>query len=311
MINVTEEIHRMRPKWFLNLRYVRRKLCTYLASRLALSPNRLKHPLEPCHLEVPSGASKMISGLRLAQAVYLSYIDTNSVSKWIETIFHMTNVTDEIHRVHLKRFLSLWYICRKPCTYFASRLALYPNRPKRATTWTSSPRGTIGCIHNDFWAYDQCKPCTYLVLRLELSPNRPKWASTWASSPRSVIGCVQNDFCAYGMFGTNRAPILHWHYHCLRMDWNEIPHDQCHIGDPSGASKTIFEPMARSTQTVHLSCVKISTISKQTKASIHLSLITLEYHRVRPKRFLSLWYVWHKPSTYFAPILTLSPNGPK
>jgi hypothetical protein len=36
-----------------------------------------------------------------------------------------------------------------------------------------------------------------------------------------------------------------------------------------------------------------------------------EYHRVRPKWFVSLWYVWRKLCTYLAPILTLSPNGPK
>jgi hypothetical protein len=217
-------------KWFSILWYVRRKWCTYLASRLALSPNRLK--------QVTTWAwsprstigciPKMIYDLRLAQTVHLSCTASNSVSKWIETRFHMTNVTEEIHRVCPKWFLSLWYVRRKPCTYLMSRLALCPNWPERA--------------------------------------------STWASSPRSTIGCVQNDF--YAMFSANRAPILQWHYQCLQMDWNEIPHDQCDIGDLSGASKMISDPMLHSTQTVHLSCVKISTISKQTKTSIHLSLIT-------------------------------------
>ena len=38
------------------------QLCTHLASRLALSPNRLNRvPLEPFHLGVPLGASKMVS----------------------------------------------------------------------------------------------------------------------------------------------------------------------------------------------------------------------------------------------------------
>jgi hypothetical protein len=37
--HVTEEFHWVRPKWFLRLRYFRCKRCTYLASRLALSPN--------------------------------------------------------------------------------------------------------------------------------------------------------------------------------------------------------------------------------------------------------------------------------
>ena len=93
------------------------------------------------------------------------------------------------------------------------------------------------------------------------------------------------------------------------MDQNEIPHDPRHLGVLSGVSKMIFELVVCSAQTMHLSCVNISTISKRTETSIHLSLVTKDYHRVRPKRFLSLWYVWRKPCAYLAPTLTLSPNG--
>ena len=92
---------------------------------------------------------------------------------------------------------------------------------------------------------------------------------------------IQNDFRAYGMFGANRAPILHRHW--LPTDQNEIPHDPRHLGVPSGASKTISDPMVHLAQTMHLSCVKSSTTSKRTKMSFRLSLITYEYHWVRPK----------------------------
>ena len=95
------------------------------------------------------------------------------------------------------------------------------------------------------------------------------------------------------------------------MDQNEIPLGPRHIGVPSDVSKMISEPMVRSAQPVHLSCDKITTISKWTATSFHLSLVTYEYHQVRPKRFLSLWYVWRKPYTNLAPILALSPNRPK
>ena len=44
---------------------------------------------------------------------------------------------------------------------------------------------------------------------------------------------------------------------------NDIPHDPRHLGVPSGASKMISEPMVCWAQTMHLSCVKISTISKR------------------------------------------------
>jgi hypothetical protein len=52
------------------------------------------------------------------------------------------------------------------------------------------------------------------------------------------------------------------------MERCEIPHDPHHLGVPSVEYKAIFDPMVRSTQTVHLSCVKINTISKWTKLSL-------------------------------------------
>jgi hypothetical protein len=42
LTHVTEEFHRVRPKWFLNLLHVQRKPCAYLVSRLALSQKRPK-----------------------------------------------------------------------------------------------------------------------------------------------------------------------------------------------------------------------------------------------------------------------------
>jgi hypothetical protein len=64
------------------------------------------------------------------------------------------------------------------------------------------------------------------------------------------------------------------HLSCIQTDRNGIPHDPSHVGVPSSVSKMIAEPMIRSAQTVQLSCVKINTISKQTKTSFQLSLIT-------------------------------------
>jgi len=95
------------------------------------------------------------------------------------------------------------------------------------------------------------------------------------------------------------------------MDRSKILCNTRHLGVPSGVSKMIFEHMVRSTQTMHLSCIKISTISKQTELSYHLSLFTSVYHQVRLKWFLSLWYIERKPCTYLVVKLTLSPNGLK
>jgi hypothetical protein len=76
------------------------------------------------------------------------------------------------------------------------------------------------------------------------------------------------------MFSTNRAPILHQHQHYLHMDQNEIRHDPRHLGVSSGASKTFFDVVVHLAQTVHLSCVKISTIFERTESSFHLRLVT-------------------------------------
>jgi hypothetical protein len=145
-------------------------------------------------------------------------------------------------------------------------------------------------------------------VKISIISNELSQASTWASLPRSTIWCFQNDFWAYSMFSTNHAPILHRHQYYLQMDQNKIPHDPRHLRVSSGASKTTSEAMVRSSQTVHLSCIKISYIFERTRSSFHLSLVTKEYHQVRPKWFLSLWYIPYKPRTYLASRFAISPN---
>jgi hypothetical protein len=84
MTHITYELRRVRPKLFMSLWYVQCKMCTYLASRLALSPNGPNRaPPYPRHLVLPSGASKTIYDpmVRLMQTEHLSYTDANTVSK--------------------------------------------------------------------------------------------------------------------------------------------------------------------------------------------------------------------------------------
>jgi len=95
------------------------------------------------------------------------------------------------------------------------------------------------------------------------------------------------------------------------MDRREIPYDTRHQGVPSGASKLISKHMVCSMQTMHLPCIRTSTISKLTEPSFHLSLFTQEYQIVRPKWFLRLWCIRRKLCTYLALKLTMSTNGPK
>jgi hypothetical protein len=179
------EFHSVRPKQFLSLWYVRRKLCTYLASRLALSPNGPKW--------VSTWASSPRSTIGCIQNDFYAYgtlaqscTYTNTISKCTEMIFHITHVTYEFHQVRSKRFLSLLYVRREPCTYCASRLALSPNGPKPASTWVSSSSNSIRGIQNNFLAYGTfAEPvhlsCTYTdtvskqtEMRFEFHPVRPK-----------------------------------------------------------------------------------------------------------------------------------------
>jgi hypothetical protein len=99
--------------------------------------------------------------------------------------------------------------------------------------------------------------------------------------------------------------------HCLQTDRSKISYDTRHLGVPSCASRFISKHLVCSMQTVHLSWIKISTISKQNKPSIHLSPFTLEYQQVHTKWFLRLWFIRCKLCTYLTPKLTMSPNGPK
>jgi alanine-alpha-ketoisovalerate/valine-pyruvate aminotransferase len=56
-----------------------------------------------------------------------------------------------------------------------------------------------------------------------------------------------------------------------------------HLGVPLVASKLISEQLARLAQTVHLSCINSNTNSKEKVVRFHMTHITYEFHRVRPK----------------------------
>jgi hypothetical protein len=90
-------------------------------------------------------------------------------------------------------------------------------------------------------------------------------------SPRRFIGCSQKDFHAHGTFGTNRVPIWRRDEHLFQAGQSELPLDVRHLEVPLCMPKMIFESIEHSMQTVHLSCVEISTIFKETEMSFHLT----------------------------------------
>jgi hypothetical protein len=99
-------------------------------------------------------------------------------------------------------------------------------------------------------------------VKISTIPKQTEMSFHLSLEPRSAIRFVQNDFCAYSMIGANRAPILHG---------NEIPHDPRHLRVPSGASKIIYEPVVLSTQTMDLSCIKISKLCTYLASTLTLS----------------------------------------
>jgi hypothetical protein len=84
------------------------------------------------------------------------------------------------------------------------------------------------------------------------------------------------------------------HRYCTERTETSFHLCLCHTGVPSGASTIISKPAVRFAQTVHLSYTKTNTISKRIETIFYMTHITQEFHRVRPKRFLKLWYVWCK-----------------
>jgi hypothetical protein len=62
---------------------------------------------------------------------------------------------------------------------------------------------------------------------------------------------------------------------------------------------------------VDLSCTNTNTVTKQSKMRFQTMNVIEGFHRVRPKWFLSSWYIRRKPCTYLTSRLAISPNVPK
>jgi hypothetical protein len=103
--------------------------------------------------------------------LHLSCTDTNTISKWTKTRFHMTHVTLEFHWVRPKWFLRLWYVRYKPCTYLTSRLAISLNGLDRGSTWASSARSRDENDTDIFRPYSRPNSFREVLIRLYSSPD--------------------------------------------------------------------------------------------------------------------------------------------
>jgi hypothetical protein len=151
---VTYEYHRVHPKWFLNLWYIWCKPCNYLGRTLTPPSNGQKQdstwPTSPRSCIEYVQTEPMV---RLAQTVHLSCVKIGTISKQTEMSFHLSLINLESTRCIQNDFLTLWYIWHKHCTYLPLTLTPSWNRPKRDSTWATSPRCSIGFVQNDFQAY--------------------------------------------------------------------------------------------------------------------------------------------------------------
>jgi hypothetical protein len=170
-----------------------------------------------------------------------------------------------------RRFPIWWYIGHKLCTFLAMWFPLSPNGLKQVSTRASSPRSIVGC---DKMNSEHIVRLTQAVQLYCTNTNtvskRTKTRFHMTHSSRSSIGCVKHDLRSGGTFDTNCAPFLHRDYHYLQTDSNKLPLEPCHLGVSSSASKTIFEHIIRSTQTVKLCCTNTNTVSKQTGTRFHM-----------------------------------------
>jgi hypothetical protein len=208
-------------------------------------------PHDPRHIGFPSDVSKMIFEpmVHSTQTMHLSCVKVSTMSKQTKMSFQ----------------LSLWYIWRKSCTYLVQTLTPSPNRSKWDSIGPMSPRSPIGCVQIDFRAYGTFTANRAPILRqdlhyLQMDQNKFPVETRNLGVPLGVLSL----WYVWRKPYTYLVPTLT----TSPNGPNEIPHDPCHLGVQPGASKTISKPMVHSTQTMHLFCVNISTISKQTKMSI-------------------------------------------
>ena len=100
---------------------------------------------------------------------------------------------------------------RKLRTYLVSRLALFPNGPKRDILLEPGhlgvPSAPSKTISEPMVRSAQTVHLTSVKVST-ISKQTENELPLEPPSPRSTIRCVQNDFRAYGTFDANRAPIL-------------------------------------------------------------------------------------------------------
>jgi hypothetical protein len=202
--------------------------------------------------------------------MHLYCTDTNTVSKWTETRFHMTHTpTSSIGWVeHDFRADGTFNTNRTPFLrqdyhYLQTDSTMLPLEPRHLGV-SSGASKTISepIVHSTQTVHLYCSDINTVSKRTKMRFHQ-------THSPRSSIGCLQHDFQADGTLDTNHAPFSRQHYHYDQTNSNKLPLEIHHLGVLSGASKTNSEPMVRSAQTLLLYCTDSNIVSKRTETRFH------------------------------------------
>jgi hypothetical protein len=136
-----------------------------------------------------------------------------------------------------------------------------------SSTWSTSPRSSVGCAQKDFYAHG-----TFVANRSPILHRH--WLYLWMDQNKHPLD-----------LGHLRVPLgapkkisLHvvhstqtGHLFCTEINTfyrlKRASTWPTHEGVPPGVFKMISEPILCSAKTVHLSCAKINTISKRTQTS--------------------------------------------
>jgi hypothetical protein len=171
-----------------------------------------KLPIEPRHLGLSWGTSKTISEPMVlsAQTVHLYCINTNIVSKRIETRFHMTHSTrcsigfvqhdfraDGTFDTNCAPFLRQDYHYLQT---YSNKFPLETHHLGVSSGASKTNSEHVVCSAQTLLLY--CTDSNTVSKRTETRLHK-------THSPRSSIGCLHDDSRSNGTFNTNCTPILY------------------------------------------------------------------------------------------------------
>jgi hypothetical protein len=202
----------VRTKWFLSPWNVGCIPCTYLVSRLAVSPNEQD--------QASTWATSPRSTIGYVQNDFLAYV---MFSASHAPILHRHQHYLQMHKNKIPHDPCHHRVPSGACktiyeAVLRSAQFVHLSCFKISTiSERTKPSFHLGLVTKEYHQvcrkrflslrYVWHKLCTYLATTVTLSTNGPKWDSTWPMSHSSSILYVQNNYRASSTFNANHAPI--------------------------------------------------------------------------------------------------------